>query len=71
MTSTSESVQTALSVSLWEGGRDVPCGRYDGDHVVMPEGGYGELLRRIGHGLRFRFGVAVTDIQYDFSESCG
>jgi len=37
---------------------------FDGDHVVMPEGGYGELLNRIGRGLRVRYRVAVKSVEW-------
>ncbi|KAL1527130.1 hypothetical protein AB1Y20_015812 [Prymnesium parvum] len=39
---------------------------YDGDHVVMPEGGYGELLQRMAGSLRVRYHVDVRQVQYDF-----
>jgi len=37
---------------------------YDGDHVVMPEGGYGELCNRMAKDIRVRYGVTVHEVEY-------
>ena len=39
----------AVSAAHWD---QDDVNEYDGDHVVMPEGGYGELLTRIAAGIK-------------------
>lgn len=36
---------------------------YEGDHVVLPDGGYGKLLEKLADGIDVRPGVTVTGVE--------
>jgi hypothetical protein len=38
---------------------------YDGDHMILPEGGYGALLAKLAEGLDIRTRCTVKGIHYD------